>query len=125
MSKLLTLIIEDEQKLATIFAEAFGAAKFEIEIISDGEQALARLLEVTPQVVVLDLHLPQVSGREILQAIRKDPRLTKTRVILATADPIVAETLREKADLVLIKPVSFKQLRELALRLHSPSRAIK
>lgn len=62
----------------------------------------------------MDLHLPQVSGKDILTDIRANEHLTQTKVILATADPILAETLRPNADLVLIKPISFSQLRDLA-----------
>ena len=91
--------------------------RWKTEIIQDGEVALARLAETVPHVVLLDLHLPQVSGRTILQHIRTDKRLVNTRVILATADPRTAEMLRDEVSLVLIKPISFIQLRDLASRL--------
>jgi len=68
-------------------------------------------------VIVLDMHLPGISGIEILRQVREDPRLSSARVIASTADARLAETLEEKADLVLVKPVSFNQLRDLALRL--------
>ncbi len=113
----LALIIEDHHDTASIFALALQQAGFETEIIPDGEHALARLADTTPAVVVLDLHLPHVSGDNILSQIRSDERLTKTRVILATADPLRAETLRAEANLVLIKPVSFSQLHDMAKRL--------
>jgi CheY-like chemotaxis protein len=71
--------------------------------------------------VVLDLHLPHVSGEDLLAQIRSDDRLAHTRVMLATADPLMAESLRAKADLVLIKPISFSQLRDLSKRLRSAS----
>jgi len=117
MSLPLALIIEDDTKLAHIFAEALRAAKFETEIIKDGHSALDRLAATTPAVVVLDLHLPEESGETILHQIRADERLAETRVMVATADPYLAEVLRSQADLVLIKPISFGQLRDLAKRL--------
>jgi DNA-binding response OmpR family regulator len=114
----LALIVEDDPKLAAIFAEALRAAEFETEVISDGRKALDRLDEsVVANLVVLDLHLPHVSGRDILQAIRANERYNQSRVILATADPLLAEELRPNADLVLLKPISFIQLRDLASRL--------
>ena len=67
--------------------------------------------------VVLDLHLPNVSGKDILKAIRNDTRLSKTRVIIVSADAFQSEYLSEEVDLVLIKPVGFNQLREMASRL--------
>ncbi len=119
ISNPLALIIEDGEDLAMIFAGALQEAQFEIETISDGQMALDRLAEVTPAVVVLDLHLPNVPGKDILRQIRADERLSETRVILATADPLTARELQAEANLVLLKPVSFDQLSILASRLRS------
>jgi two-component system, repressor protein LuxO len=115
----LGLIIEDVADLAAIFAEALHLAELDTEIIVDGGVAAARLREVVPKVVVLDLHLPQVSGETLLRQIRSTPALASTRVIIATADPVMADGLSLEADLVLIKPVSFSQLRDFALRMKS------
>jgi len=114
------LIIEDDIHLADIFARALQAAEFETEIVRDGNAALARLEEITPNVVVLDLHLPHVSGKEILHQIRSNARLAQTRVMLTTADAWLAESLQNEADLVLLKPISYPQLRDLARRLRPP-----
>lgn len=122
MSGRSALIIEDNSDLAIIFSQALQAAGFATGIIQDGDQALARLAITTPDVVVLDLHMPSVSGAEILRRIRADARLAGTRVIIATADMRATDMLQDQADLVLIKPVSFTQLRDLAGRLASPPR---
>jgi DNA-binding response OmpR family regulator len=82
-----------------------------------GDKALAWLAETTPAVVVLDLELPRVPGTEILRQIRADVHLANIHVIIATAFPDMALDLEEKADLVLIKPVSYSQLRDLAKRV--------
>ncbi len=117
MSNPFALIIEDDEDLAIIFEGALKEAGFETEKVQDGQLALDRLANTTPTVVVLDLHLPNISGDNILRQIREDKRLIETRVILATADALMAEEIREQADLVLLKPVSFDQLRDLAGRL--------
>jgi DNA-binding response OmpR family regulator len=78
------------------------------------------LAETKPAVIVLDLHLPHVSGKNILQLIRSSHWLSETRVIIASADPITAEMVRSEADLVLLKPISFIQLHDLAARLRPP-----
>ena len=113
----LALVIEDNTDLAIIFTEALQVAGFETETILDGSKAAERLAAVTPEVVVLDLHLPNVSGREILKQIQTDARLAGTHVILATADARLADMMENEADLVLVKPVSFSQLRDLVKRL--------
>ena len=116
MSKQLALIIEDEPDLTTIFQEALKSAGFETEVILDGQVALDELKTIIPDVVVLDLHLPHVSGQEILAYIRADDRFEKTNVLIATADASMAEMLDDQADLVLLKPISFLQLQTLAER---------
>jgi len=117
LSKLFALIIEDDQDLAIIFGMALKEAGFETQIVRAGDTALMWLESSQPDVVVLDLHLPRISGQDILNKIRADERLDETKVIISTADPRMAETLHEKADLVLLKPIGFSQLRDLAARL--------
>lgn len=119
MGKPLALIVEDSAEMALIFALALGEAGFETEIVGTGNAAQTRLVTAIPALVMLDLHLPGVDGADILRQIRADPRLVDTRVMLATADPHWATTLQDDADLVLVKPVGFFQLRDLAVRLGS------
>ncbi|MBN1890869.1 MAG: response regulator [Thermoflexales bacterium] len=113
------LVIEDDVDLSTIFTEAMQMAGFEVETIRDGSKAQARLAETTPDLIILDLHLPNVSGKDLLAQIRADARLAKARIILATADARLADMLdeTEKDLLVLVKPISFGQLRDMAKRL--------
>jgi len=117
MTTPLALIVEDDENLAEIFSLTLQAIDFKIEIVRDGQLALARLAEITPALVVLDLNLPHASGAEILEYIRADERLAHIRVILATAQDRLAESIRDKADLTLLKPVSPEQLGLLAARL--------
>ena len=116
MSKPIALVIEDNQDQAFTFKIAATQAGFDAEIIEDGAIAEKRLKEVVPELIILDLHLPNVSGEMLLQQIQNDIRLQETKVFLATADAILAESLHKNNELVLIKPVSFDQLRKLALR---------
>ena len=115
----LALIIEDDEKLATIFAQALRTASFDTQIIRNGLEANEKLKFLNPEVILLDLHLPGLSGDKILSKIRLDPRLIKTHIIIATADPSMTIDLHDLCDLVLIKPISFTQLRDLALRIRS------
>ena len=119
MSNPLALVVEDDWELATIFAAALQAAEFETEIIQDGRLAINRLDVVNPALVILDLHLPFVSGREILHHIRADARLAETKVIITTADAAVAEILQNQVDFSLIKPVRPTHLLNLATHLRS------
>jgi DNA-binding response OmpR family regulator len=123
MSKPLALVVEDHEDHTIIFNNAFEMVGFEAEVITDGAVAQQRLSEVVPAVVVLDLHLPNVSGEQLLRQVRADERLADTKVIVVTADEALGDKLIEGADLVLIKPVSFAHLRKLAERFRSSTDA--
>jgi len=116
MGKPFVFIVEDDPKLNEIIIITLEN-DFELEAHAEGDVAMERLKTIVPQIVVLDLNLPGSSGRNILTYIRSDERFAKTRVILATADERQAETLTDDADIILLKPVSPGQLREMALRM--------
>lgn len=118
MTNPLVLIVEDDPRLNEIIVITLQD-HFELETCTDGDAAIKKLKQIIPNIVVLDLNLPGISGKDILAVIRADEQLAKTRVILATADERQAETLTEDADIVLLKPVSPVQLREMALRMSS------
>lgn len=117
MSQPIALVIEDDFDASFIFSKALETLGFNTEIIDSGEQAIERLKEVVPEIIVLDLHLPEISGLTILQAIRQDERLAATKVIVASADPRSVEIIRELANIVLIKPTTYSQVRDFAKRL--------
>jgi DNA-binding response OmpR family regulator len=117
MEKPLAFIIEDDKNLALAFAEALEEAQYQVEIINDGQTALDRLATTTPATVVLDLHIPYVKGANVLHYIRSNERLANIRVIVATADDQEASMLDNLANLVLLKPIGYQQLRDLASRL--------
>jgi CheY-like chemotaxis protein len=114
--KPIAYIIEDYEDQIVVFRKALEMAGYEVEVAEDGAVAQQRLGEITPDLVILDLHLPKVSGNVLLKQIRSEARLDKTRVWVATADASLGEQLRGQADLVLLKPVSFSQLKQLAER---------
>ena len=111
------MIIEDNEDLAIIFSEILETAGFDTGVVQDGDTAMVLLEASRPDLIILDLHLPQVSGEAILERIRSDDRLADTQVIIATADPRRANVLKDQTDLVLLKPITFGQLRDLTARL--------
>ena len=117
MTKNLALIIEDNVDLSEIFSRALQTAGFEVEAILDGLVAQTRLKETIPNVIVLDMHLPGVDGATLLKQIHTDERLSKVRIILATADSAKAEQYRNQATIVMIKPITFSSLRDISARL--------
>ena len=115
----LALIIEDDEDLASIFAEALRGVGFDVELVADGRVAQERLTNGTPPfLILLDMHLPHISGADLLtNVIKKDERFAKSVVIITTADARMGESFSDMADFVMIKPISFVQLRDLTSRL--------
>ena len=104
------LIVEYEPELAELLGTVIGFMGFDVELIADGKLAHLRLLEIVPTLVLLDMHLPHISGLELLTQIRKDSRLAKTRVIVTSADIEMAAKCETEADFVLTKPIGLETL---------------
>ncbi len=115
----LALIIEDDEDLVEIFAEALRGVGFVVEKIPDGKKAEERLKNgEAPYLILLDMHIPHISGGDLLtNIIKQEAKFEKTMVIITTADARMGEAYRDQADFVMIKPISFVQLRDLTARL--------
>jgi DNA-binding response OmpR family regulator len=122
MTKPLALIVEDDEDLTIIFSKALEAAGYDTKVEMEGDQAWNRLetIEPIPGLVVLDLHLPNLSGLDILRRMRATDRLSSTIVMAVSADARMAELAGADADLVLVKPITFSQLRDLSSRFRAP-----
>ena len=113
MAKRSALIIEDDPKLCVIYQTALQQAGFETDLDSTGSQFPDKLSSMQPDLVVLDIHLPYASGKDILEQIRSDERWAKVVVIVTTADLFLSKSLEKQADYVLIKPVSVGRLMKI------------
>ena len=89
-------------------------------VVRDGRSALAVLASLVPAIIVLDLHLPDVTGEDVLRQARKKRKLAQVPVIVATAYPDEAQQVEELVDLVLIKPVRFDVLQDKAIERATP-----
>ena len=114
--KPLAYLVEDNMDTVVIFQGALELAEYEVEVATDGAIAQKRLKEIVPDLIILDLHMPHVTGDVLLKQIRTDERLKEARIFLATADANMASQLSDDAEIVLLKPVGFTQLRDLAKR---------
>lgn len=123
MARPIAFVAEDDRDLSTVFAEAVRAAGFECVPLYTGAEARLKLADqaVVPALIILDLHLPGVTGVELVDLIFSQPHLKTAQVIIASADERLAETLQHRDLMFLLKPISFVQLRDLVTRfLPSP-----
>lgn len=111
------LIIEDDRDIVALFRHVLDLAGYRTEIVLHGTVAVEHLAKSRPDIVLLDLGLPGVSGSEILVMMREDERLRDVPVVVITAHAHLVEMLPVAPQLVLIKPVNIEQLSNLILRI--------
>ena len=119
---MLALIIEDHAAIAQLYAESLHNVGFETERIEDGRAAMDRLDSGPPDLIVLDMNLPHVSGHYLLKQMRADPTWADVPVIIATANAVMAEALESQLgphDMILIKPIRPAELVDIAQQLCS------
>jgi CheY-like chemotaxis protein len=80
------LIVEDHPTMREAMRLVLEGEGFEISEASDGPSALERIRQDVPDLVFLDLHIPGMSGAEVLAAVKADPATAGVRVIVVTAD---------------------------------------
>lgn len=119
MSKPYAIVIDDNSSLAETFSTALAFAGFEVTTVVDSTTALDVICARLPDIIMLDMQMPIVSGKDILRAIRADEHLMEIKIIAVTASDRIAAELQteDQADLVLIKPVRMHQIIAFASRL--------
>lgn len=116
MSKPVAVVVEDDALTADMFAMAVREAGFESVILYDGHQVADRMRALQSSLLVLDLLLPEYPGVEVIRDVRGDQALAQAKIIAISADANLVDFVRENVDIVLVKPVGFVQLSELAKR---------
>jgi DNA-binding response OmpR family regulator len=100
------LLVEDDNYLADVYRTRLIAEGFDVNRVADGEQALATALKYRPDIILLDIMMPQVGGFDVLDILRNTPETAKTKIIMVTALGQPADQKRAKelgADDYLIK----------------------
>jgi phosphate regulon transcriptional regulatory protein PhoB len=107
------LIVEDEDALATLLDYNLSKEGFLTERAADGQEALLRVEEARPDLVILDWMLPKVSGVEVCRQIRARPETRATPVLMLTARGEESDRVRgldTGADDYLVKPFGMAEL---------------
>jgi len=109
------LIIEDEEDAAELFAEMMRVSGFRVIKTSSSAPALAMMTAEKPDVVLLDIMMPEISGLDILRQMRRDPALVNIPVVVVSAKSMptdIKHGMEAGASTYLTKPVGFFDLKE-------------
>jgi two-component system, OmpR family, phosphate regulon response regulator PhoB len=114
------LVVEDEDNIALALDFLMSREGYDHARVADGAEALPRIRDMHPDLVLLDVMLPGASGYEICQGVRLDPSLADVKILMMTARGSAIEKrkgLALGADGFVSKPFELKELREEVRRL--------
>jgi DNA-binding response OmpR family regulator len=106
-------LVDDDVDLAELVRTKLIAEGHQVTIINSGEGAFEMAKQVKPDIVILDIMLPGVTGYQICRRFRKDPELYRVAVLILTAlgeEPEVIHGLEQGADDYLVKPFKLERL---------------
>jgi DNA-binding response OmpR family regulator len=118
-------VVDDEPDMVELLATVLRAEGFEVETYTDGRRALARVLEEPPELLLLDLMMPDLDGFELLKLLRLDTRGRDVAVLVVSArtgHQAQIETLQLGADAYIYKPFSPRELMVQVRQLLAESR---
>jgi two-component system, OmpR family, phosphate regulon response regulator PhoB len=114
------LVVEDEDNIATALEYLILREGYRHDRVASGAEALPRIRSTHPDLVLLDVMLPELSGYEICEHIRTDPALQEVKVLMMTARGSAAERrkgLDRGAHGFIAKPFELQDLRDAVRRL--------
>lgn len=109
-SKPLAVVIDDEPSAAKLLERMATQAGYATLIAPDGEHGLKLIRQHNPAIILLDLGLPRVSGLDVLEALRDDPVLASTPVVIVSVSDDRKTTIDAGACEHLIKPISRSEI---------------
>jgi CheY-like chemotaxis protein len=113
------MIVEDEADAAELFAEMMRLSGYRVLKLFSSTPAMASIAREKPDVVILDVMMPDVSGLEVLRFMRRDPALARIPVIVVSAKSLPSDVkngLEAGASQYLTKPVGFLDLKQAVER---------
>ncbi|HXG91778.1 MAG TPA: response regulator [Blastocatellia bacterium] len=116
------LVIEDDEYSRDALAHLLASEGYNTQSASDGESGLTKAREMRPDVIVLDLNLPGINGKQVIKTIRDDESLKKIPILIVTGEDNEARAAVDLgADGYLTKPVEFDDLIREISELQSKS----
>ena len=121
MSTQRALIVDDSEVLRRLIEMCLRPAGFEVATASSGAEAIEKASDFEPDLVILDIGLPDMTGWDVLAALRASEATADTKVmILSGYEDANSEAKRLGADAALVKPFRNDELRTLAIDLAGP-----
>jgi two-component system phosphate regulon response regulator PhoB len=115
ISKRTVVVVEDEADAAEMFAEMMRVNGFRVVKSFSSGPAIHLIADEMPDIVILDVMMPDISGLEVLKFMRREPQLAKIPVIVVSAKSMPSDIktgMDAGASVYLTKPVGFLELKQ-------------
>jgi CheY-like chemotaxis protein len=113
MASTTILVVDDEATISTYLQKKLTKLGYEVSVAEDGEKALELAFSLRPDIILMDVKLPRMTGTEVCRRVKADQRTAAIPVLLlsAKAQPAeIREGLAAGADRYLCKPISFPDI---------------
>ncbi len=100
------LLVDDDRNVVMLLKTLLQLEKFTVALESRAEEVLPTIWREQPDIVLMDVHLADADGLQILAEIRQDPALAKTRVVIASGEDVSYQCQQAGANDFVLKPYS-------------------
>lgn len=114
MAKKTVMIVDDEEPICKVVEDILKPEGYAAISAYSGDEALEKLKKIKPDIILIDFFMPRMSGRELCEKIRADPKLKDIKVAFLTAATFSASGMKELENMNVLdyikKPFEYKDL---------------
>jgi DNA-binding response OmpR family regulator len=115
------MVVDDDQEYAQLLVDCFSGLGFPVLYVSSGQQALAEIKNFLPEIVLLDIRMPEMDGFEVCRSIRRNPEYANVIIIMLTSVGDVEDKIKGidiGANDYVVKPFGLAELFEVVARVN-------
>lgn len=115
------MVVDDDAGYARLLVDCFSGLGFEVLYVESGEQALAAVVGFHPEIILLDIRMPEMDGFEVCQSIRRNPQYANIIIIMLTSVGEVEDKIKGidiGANDYVVKPFGLSELFEVVARVN-------
>lgn len=122
------LIVDDDQSIRELLSQELDAEGYNVRLAKDGREAISQIKQNPPDLVILDIIMPEINGFDVAAILKHDPETQHIPILVVSADDSVGRGYQVGVDKYLTKPVTqetlLQEVKSLFARGESPKRVL-
>jgi len=111
------MLVDDDRTILKLLQQLLELDGFEVTVVMRGGDAMPMARQVHPDVMLIDYHLEDIDGLQVVQALRADPQFAHLPLVVASGMNVEAEVLKSGANAFMVKPFDPDELSAVFKRL--------